>query len=134
MHSPDRVTGLALAALVLGGRADARLSDVLGAQLDTRLAELAVEPSRETAIAQMVRTAGAPALAALPTSPRAAALLAPLASALARARASSLPVPRRGYRAPPGLSEHLRRHVGADARSSLAAAETQRARERPWPA
>ncbi len=129
-----RIDGLALAALVLGGRGEARLAEDLSAALDARLAEIAMHPSRDAAIEALARSAAGPPLDALPSSSRIAALLAPLATAHARARAEALPVPRRGYRPPSGLREHLRRLAVRADHAELAREERASAGGRPWPA
>jgi len=128
------IDGLALAALVLGGREEARLAEEPSAELEARLAEVSKHPSRDAAIEALARAAAGPPLDALPSSSRIAALLAPLATASARARAEALAVPRRGYRPPSGLREHLRRVMARPGHAQLAQDERERVGGRPWPA
>ncbi len=141
MQRPETIAGLLLAAFAhAGGEAplrDTALATDLAARARERLVAIGAEDpavSREHMLAALARQAVDPPLDALPSSPRAAALLAPIATQKARAAAVALPMPRRGYRPPPGLRDHLRRLTAADLRARRAAEERARVEARAWPA
>ncbi len=117
----------------------AALSEELHAAARACLASLGLTQDAEQAherkpraLHALASAAAEPALERLPQNARAAALLAPLASASARAHAGALPIPRRGYRAPQGLRDHLRRLAATEHRSARADEERARMEARPW--
>jgi hypothetical protein len=139
----ETIAGLLLAAFALGDSSDPlgglSLSEELASAARARLDALGLSKAdadphaqRERALTRLASAAAARALDELPQQPRAAALLAPLATAAARVRASALPVPRRGYRAPRGLQDHLRRLAGSELREVRAREERARMEARPW--
>lgn len=141
MQRPESIAGLLLAAFAHAGSEaplDAlALAPDLEGRARERLAAIGTiegENARELQLASLARQAADPALDSLPSSPRAASLLAPLATQKARAAALALPAPRRGYRPPPGLRDHLRRLATEDLRARRAAEERARVEARPWPA
>lgn len=131
------IAGLLLAALAHSGSEsplrDLALAADLRERASQRLTMLGVG-SRDDALAALAREAADGPLESLPSQPRAAALLAPLATTQARAQAIALPIPRRGYRPPPGLRDHLRRLAAADLRGRRALEEQARIEARAWPA
>lgn len=139
----ETIAGLLLAGFALGDSADPlgglALSEELATQAQGRLDALGLTASaadphaeRARALTRLASAAAERPLESLPQHPRGAALLAPLATPAARTRASALPVPRRGYRAPRGLQDHLRRLVAAEHRDARATDERTRMEARPW--
>jgi predicted DCC family thiol-disulfide oxidoreductase YuxK len=139
----ETMAGLLLAAFALGDSGDPlgglALADDLSAAAHAQLDALGLSKAhtdlherRERALRRLASVAAEPALASLPQHPRAAALLAPLATAEARVLASALPIPRRGYRAPRALQDHLRRLTASEPRDARAQAERDRMEARPW--
>lgn len=139
----ETIAGLLLAAFALGGSEDPlgrlALSDELASAARARLEALGLAKAdadphaqRERALTRLASAAAERPLEELPQHPRAAALLAPLATPAARVRASALPVPRRGYRAPRGLQDHLRRLAASEHRDARAREERARMEARPW--
>ena len=140
MQRAETIAGLLLAAFAhAGGEAPLSglaLASDLAARVRDHLDALEASSggSREQLLARLAREAADAPLDALPASPRAAALLAPLATTKARAGAIALPVPRRGYRPPAGLRDQLRRLAAADVRGRRAKEERERVEARAWPA
>ncbi|MBX7195602.1 MAG: hypothetical protein K1X94_26335 [Sandaracinaceae bacterium] len=140
MQRAETIAGLLLAAFALspdgaGSLDRAALAPTWRDAARERLAALDLAPgARDAALHQLAREAASKPLALLPSSPRAASLLSPLASPAARASALALPPPRRGYRPPPGLRDHLRRIAEAELRARRAEEERTSMEALPWPA
>lgn len=142
----DFEAGIAIAALALSpdtGAPDvpveSGLAQPLAGAIAAARATIDSGEARLENLERLVRRAVPPPLRALPSIPRVAALLAPLADVRARARAGPLPEPRRGYRPPNGLPQYLARRcrwcaMPSEERSTRARTEVERATSRPWPA
>ncbi len=141
VSSREMIAGLLLAAVALSGADDPLVEASLAPTLEAAVRE-ALEASgllraegheaRRRALERLARAAREPLVEALPSNLRASALILPLATSDAQRASGRLPMPRRGYRAPEGLADRVRRLASGETREARAEAERARMEARPW--